>query len=224
MPPRPREMMLSDAGQAVPHEVRKSTYSVWKLGKRNIPAGTRQRIRVREEYWPADFVHLLRPGLTSQVFVQATVKTSETREIPPGQATFLIDGAVLAKRPFSFAGKEGTFPFGVDPLVTAEAILLSRKSGEKGFIADRQTHEWVWRFDVSNTRDSAVRIRLEDSLPQLRDEKIRLFLKLEPEPSEKTVDTLIWLMEVPSGQKISISNTTRIEAPKEMDIDLGWRR
>jgi uncharacterized protein (TIGR02231 family) len=217
--------MFSDPPEAAePHEIRKSTYSLWNLGKRNIPAGARQRIKIRAESWPADFVHLLRPALTSQAFVQAAVKLSETKDIPSGQASFLIDGALLARRPFSFAGTEGTLSFGVDPLVTAEAIPLSRKSGEKGFISDRQTHEWVWRYDVSNTRDSAVRVRLEDSLPQLRDERIRLSLKLEPEPSEKKVDTLIWLMELPTGQKTSLTSMIRIDAPKELDLDLGWRR
>jgi uncharacterized protein (TIGR02231 family) len=217
-------MLLSETREIEPSEVRKSTYSVWSLGKRNIPAGTRQRMKVREETWSADFVHILRPSLTSQAFVRASVKPPEPKEIPSGQAIFQIDGAVLAKRPLSFAGQEGTFSFGVDPLVTADAILLSRKSGEKGFIADKQTHEWVWRFDLRNARNSAVRIRMEDPLPQVRDERIRLFFKYEPEPSEKTTDTLVWLLDLPAGQKHSLSSTVRIEAPKEMDLDLGWRR
>ena len=102
--------------------------------------------------------------------------------------------------------------------------LLSRKSGEKGFITDIQTHEWVWRIDVRNMRDATTRVRPEDSLPQLRHERIRLSLKLEPEPSEKTIDTLIWLMEIPAGQKTSLSSMVRTEAPKDMGMELGWRR
>jgi len=217
-------MMLSAAPEAEPLETRKTTFSLWNLGKRNIPAGARQRIKVRAEIWPALFVHLLRPSLSPQAFVQASVKLPEAREIPPGQATFLIDGAVLGKRPFSFAGDEGTFSFGVDPLVAAEAILLSRKAGERGFITDKQTHEWVLRFDLRNARDSTIRVRMEDPLPQARDERIKLTLQFAPEPSEKTADSLIWLMEIPTGQTKSITSTIRIEAPKEMDLDLGWRR
>lgn len=223
-PPTVGAMLPSEAQDAEPREVRQSTYSIWNLGKRNIPAGGRQRMKIREEAWPADFVHLLRPSLTSQAFVHSSVKLPESKEIPSGQATFLIDGAILAKRPLSFAGHEGTFSFGVDPLVTAEAVLLSRKSGEKGFIADKQTHEWAWRYDIRNARDAVVRIRVEDPLPQARDERIKLFFKYEPEPSEKTIDSINWLMEIPAGQKQSILSTVRLEAPKEMDLDLGWRR
>ncbi len=183
--------------------------------------------RIRElpaETWPALFVHLLRPSLSAQGYVQASIKLPEAREMPPGQATFLIDGAVLGRRPFSFAGDEGTFSFGVDPLVTAKAILISRKAGEKGFIDDKQTHESVLRFDLRNGRDSAIRVRVEDPLPQARDERIGLTKKLEPEPSQTTADSLIWLMEIPACQTKSIAVTTRIEVPKEMDLDLGWRR
>lgn len=216
--------MLSAAPAAEPHETRKTTFSQWTLGKKDLPAGTRQRIKVRAETWPALFVHLLRPSLSAQGYIQASIRLPEAREMPPGQAAFLIDGAVLGKRPFSFAGDEGTFSFGVDPLVTAKAILISRKAGEKGFIADKQTHEWVLRLDLRNGRDSAIRVRVEDPLPQARDERIGLTQKLEPEPSETTADSLIWLMEIPADQTKSIAVTTRIEAPKEMDLDLGWRR
>ena len=217
-------MMSAEIQGAEPTEIRRSTFAVWNIGKRDIPAGTRQRTKVRDESWSADFLHLLRPSLTSQAFVQASVKLPEAREIPAGQATFLIDGASLGRRPFSFAGQEGDLFFGVDPLVTADAVLLSSKSGEKGFMADRQTHEWAWRLDIRNARDSAARLRLEEPTPQPRDERIRVSLKLEPEPTEKTPSSLIWMVEIPPGQKQALFSTVRVEAPREMELDLGWRR
>jgi uncharacterized protein (TIGR02231 family) len=209
---------------AEPRETRQTTYAVWTLGKKTIPAGSRQRLKIREEAWQADFVHLLRPSLTSQAFVRATVKLPEGGEAPAGAATFLIDGAVLGTRPFSFAGQEGTFSFGIDPLVTAQSVLLSRKSGEKGLIVDRQTQEWAWRLDIRNAGTSAIRVRLEEPLPQPRDERIKITFQLEPEANEKSPSEMIWWMEIPEGQKRSLFTTIRLEAPKEMDLDLGWRR
>ena len=209
---------------AEPREARQTTYAVWILGKKTIPAGSRQRVKIREEAWQADFVHLLRPSLTSQAFVRASVKLPEGSESPSGAATFLIDGAVLGTRPFSFAGQEGNFSFGIDPLVTAQAVLLSRKSGEKGLIVDRQTQEWAWRVDIRNAGTSAIRVRLEEPLPQPRDERIKITFQLEPEANEKSPSEMIWWMEIPEGQKRSLFTTIRLEAPKEMDLDLGWRR
>lgn len=214
----------ADSREAEPREMRQTTYAVWALGKKTIPAGSRQRLKIREETWNADFVHLLRPGITSQAFVQATVKLPEGSEAPSGTATFLIDGAVLGKRPFSFAGQEGIFSFGIDPLVTAHSLLLSRKSGEKGMIVDRQTQEWSWRTEIRNGGTSAIRVRLEEPLPQPRDERIRITLQLDPEASEKTSSEIIWRMAIPEGQKRSLTLTIRMDAPKEMELDLGWRR
>jgi hypothetical protein len=209
---------------AEPRETRQTTYAVWTLGKKTIPAGTRQHLKIREEFWQADFVHLLRPSLTSQSFVRATINLPEGNEVPSGTATFMIDGGVLGKRPFAFAGQKGIFSFGIDPLVTAQSVLLSRKSGEKGLIVDRQTQEWSWRIDIRNAGTSAIRVRLEEPLPQPRDERIHITLQLEPEASEKSPSEMIWQMEIPEGQKRSLFTTIRMEAPKEIDLDLGWRR
>jgi hypothetical protein len=209
---------------AEPRETRQTTYAVWTLGKKTIPAGSRQRLKIREEAWQADFVYLLRPSMTSQAFVQATVKLPEGSEAPSGTATFLIDGGVLGKRPFAFAGHEAILTFGVDPLVTVQQVLLSRKSGEKGLIVDRQTQEWAWRMDIRNAGTAAIRVRLEEPLPQPRDERIKITFQSEPEANEKTTSEMIWRMEIPAGQKRSLFTTIRLEAPKEMDLDLGWRR
>jgi hypothetical protein len=65
---------------------------------------------------------------------------------------------------------------------------------------------------------------LEEPLPQPRDERIRLTFQLDPEANEKTSSEMIWLMEIPQGQKRSINTTIRLDAPKEMELDLGWKR
>ena len=101
---------------------------------------------------------------------------------------------------------------------------MSRKSGEKGLIVDRQTQEWAWRLDIRNDGISAIRVRLEEPMPQPHDERIKISLQLEPEASEKSPSEMIWQMVIPEGQKRSIFTTIRLQAPKEMDLDLGWRR
>ena len=218
------EMLTAAAGPEEPREIRHSTYALWNLGRRDVPAGGRQRIKVRQESWPTEFLHLIRPSVSPQAYIQAFVRLAETREIPSGPTTFLIDGALLGKRPFRLAGREGNFFFGVDPLVTAETRLLSRKAGEKGFIVDRQTQEWAWRFEIRNDSADAVRIHLEEPAPQARDERIKLFLKHDPEPSDISTDMLTWKIDLPASGRASVLSTIRLEAPKEMDLDLGWRQ
>lgn len=207
-----------------PREVRQSTYSHWELGKITLPAGARQRVKVQDETWSADFVHLIRPSLSGKAFVRAALQFAESRDIPSGQAIFMIDGAILGKRLFTFAGKEGSIFFGEDPFVSAKVELLTKQSGEKTFLADKQTYKWEWRTDIENRRNTAVKVRMEESSPRSRDERIKLTLKNVPEVSEEINAIWIWNLELPAGQKKSILTTVSLEAPKEMDIDLGWRK
>jgi hypothetical protein len=207
-----------------PREVRQSTYSQWELGKITLPAGARQRVKVQEETWPADFVHLIRPSLSGKAFVRGALQFAEARDIPSGQGIFMIDGAILGKRLFAFAGKEGSIFFGEDPFVCAKVELLTKQSGEKTFLADKQTYTWGWRTDIENRRKTAVKVRIEESSPRSRDERIKLALKNVPEVSEENNAIWIWNLELPAGQNKSILTTVNMEAPKEMDIDLGWRK
>jgi uncharacterized protein (TIGR02231 family) len=214
---------LAEAPSPAPREIRQSTYSLWQVGKRNIPAGLRQRIKIQDEIWPSEFTYLARPSQSSQVFVRASVKLAEPKEIPSGSSLFVIDGAILGKRDFMLAGQEATIFFGIDPLVTAKTQLLSRKSGEKTLLQNKQTYTWDWRIDIENSRTSPIKIIVEEPNPQPRDERISLSLKNEPDPSEQTSSSLIWNLDVPAGQKKAIFTSVRIEAPKNMNLDIGWR-
>ena len=53
---------------AAPAETKNTTYSVWSLGKKNIPAGDRQRLKIKDESWPAEFLFLARPSYKSTSF------------------------------------------------------------------------------------------------------------------------------------------------------------
>jgi hypothetical protein len=61
-------------------------------------------------------------------------------------------------------------------------------------------------------------------VPQPRDERIRLTFKQNPEPVQKDHAKFVWVVEVPARQKVIIENKIELEAPKDMDLDLGWRR
>ena len=208
---------------SAPSPQAKSTFTLWSLGKKTIPAGSRRKFSIREEFWPAAFTYLLRPSISNQAFVRAQISLSEPRDIPSGTAQFVIDGALLGKQNFAFAGRVGTLYFGVDPLVSTKTELLSKQSGEKGFITDRQTRIWDWRLDIQNAKSTPVQVRVEEPNPQIRDERIKFKSIFDPEVTEKDAQTLIWTFELPAGMKKSIRTTYTLEAPKEMNLDAGWR-
>jgi hypothetical protein len=207
-----------------PQLSRESSFHVWHIGKRTLNAGSKQRLKIQEEAWPVEFTHLARPSLGDQTFVRGNVKFQEDKEIPNGTASFMIDGALVGKRPFSLAGREDVIYFGADPLIKASSILLSQAAGEKTFFADKQTFRWDWRIEVANGRSYGVQVRVEEPLPTGRDDRIVISLKNSPEASESTPNSKIWLLDIPGGEKRTINTGVVIEAPKDLPLDLGWRR
>ena len=221
------EKRSSDAEEnqdATIEETVKSTYSVWSIGKKDIPAGNRQRLKIKEENWPADFLFLARPSLGQQAFVRAQVKFANSVEIPSGEALFLIDGAVLGKRNFTLAGVESLLYFGTSPMITVTSSTLADKAGAKTVFQNKQTQVWQWSIEAKNSSSNNIKLRIEEPVPQARDERIRLIFKQNPEPLEKDHSKFLWIIEVPARQKVTIQNSIELEAPKELDLDLGWRR
>jgi hypothetical protein len=51
-----------------------------------------------------------------------------------------------------------------------------------------------------------------------------LLLNYDKDPSDNKDDMAVWILSVPPGGKVSLTSTVRLEAPAEMDLDLGWRR
>jgi uncharacterized protein (TIGR02231 family) len=218
------EAAPTEEASAGARQVRETTYSLWQIGKKNVPAGVKQKVKIEEELWPSEFTYMARPSQSSQVFLRAKVNFPEAKDIPSGSSLYTVDGAILGKRSFALAGQEATIFFGIDPLVTAWTQLISKKSGEKTFLQDEQTYTWDWRTDIQNSRNSPVRVVVEEPNPQPRDERITVTLKCDPDPAEKTPSSLTWDMDILAGEKKSLFMTVRIEAPKNMDLDLGWRQ
>ena len=213
-----------ESPEAAPAETRNTTYSIWSLGKKNVAAGSHQRLKIKDESWPAEFLFMARPAINPQAFVRAQVKLDKPAEIPSGQAIFVIDGAVLGKREFSFAGSEGTLFFGTSPLITVTSSTIADKSDEKTFLQDKQTRSWQWQIEAKNSGAADIKLRIEEPVPQARDKRVKLDIKQNPEPAEKDHAKFVWLLDVPAGQKKIIQNNIELEAPSDMNLDFGWRQ
>jgi uncharacterized protein (TIGR02231 family) len=208
---------------AAPVETQSTTYSTWSLGQKNISAGSKQRLQISNEQWPAEFLFLARPSLNPQAFVRASVKLDQPADIPPGKAILVIDGAILGKREFSFAGADGTLFFGTSPLVSVTSTTIADQSGEKTIFQDKQTRSWQWLIEAKNSGNTDIQLRIEEPVPQTRNKKIKLTFKHNPEPVEKDHAKFVWLLDVPAGQKKTIQNNIDLEAPADMNLDFGWR-
>ncbi len=200
----------------------KSNITFLHLGKNNLPTGLRQRLSIEEDEWTADFIHLIRPTLSSQSFVKALVNFPEPIEILEGEAIFMIDGAYLKKQVFSYSGQEGVFFFGIDPLVNAYS-LITKKSAGKMFYENMQAVIRDIRIDIQNTGKIPAKVLIEYPYPQAGDENIKLAFQHNTPVSEQDRKTLTWKFDIAAGQKKSIFTTINITAPADMKMDLGCK-
>lgn len=209
---------------AAPREIRRGTYSAWDMGKKSVPAGDERIVEIERGVWPATFVHLLRPSLDPKAFVQARAEFTEPRELPPGNAFFLLDGAMIDQREFSLSGREAELSFGTDPLLTCVTTLGDKKTGEKGLFKQRQTFLRDWTLTVKNPSTRPVPVRIEEPRPLPRDERISIELTAKPSPlAEDDPDILAWNATVPAGGETVVSLRLTMDAPEDLHIDPGWR-
>lgn len=206
-----------------PQLIQVGTYQVWDTGKRNIPAGTKHRINIAEENWSSEFNYISRPSKTSEVFVQAHLDIPPGKEIPSGEAVFLLDGALVGRSEISLSVGKQNLHFGMTPLVTAKQRLITKKEGETGLLDNKAMYRWEWITELENLYTYPVKVRLEEPRPQSRHERIKIETAGTPPPTEETHDTLVWMFNIPAGKKIEVRNSVTVEAPRDMPLDLGWR-
>ncbi|EMG37728.1 hypothetical protein PCS_01476 [Desulfocurvibacter africanus PCS] len=220
-----REMQAADMAEFAPVMTERATYRVWDMGKLSLQTGPEQRLRIRDYALQAAFTYLVRPSRGENAYLRAHAQSKEALDLPPGEALLMVDGGMLAKADFSYAGTEQTIFFGGDPLVTAEVRLLERQGGENGFIGKSRTYVWRWQVVVRNAKSYAVDVRMEEPKPQPRDERIKLELQFEPKPEVDPDEPwlLVWPLAVPAKSEKSVTWGVRLEAPADLELDVGWR-
>jgi hypothetical protein len=182
---------------------------------------------VVRETWDAEFLYTARPAVDPRAFLTARASLETPRELPPGRALFLADGALLGRRQFGHDGaEEAELFFGPDPLLSITMDLTARMAGDQGLIGKRQTQSWTWTLTAENRKKYAVTLRLEEPRPQARHEDIKIETASEPATgpaAQGEEDVLHWTLELAPGQTRRVAHTVRVTAPADMDIDLGWR-
>ena len=204
----------------MPTREEKTTFALWRIGKRNIPAGSHARVTLAKEQWQADFYYTARPMLDSKGFLTAAVKPANPVDLPQGQAIFIVDGAIVGASPLALHGDKLKLYFGADPLVTATMRNEQRQSGESGLIAKDQTITWNWSIAVKNGRAKPVVVQVEDPSPESGNQDIKLDITSIPKP-ELDNKAYVWRLPLQPGETKRISHVVKASAPKDTTISAG---
>jgi len=179
-------------------------------GKKSFLSGSRQKVQLREETWPAAFNYLARPGENLAAFICASLRPPKGEYLPPGKAMFLLNGALLGQQAFLPAGKEETIFFGPDPFVTA-AYRTGGQEGKENDHREKNPYEQERIIVLENSHNFPIRLRLEEPIPNSSDERIRATLQHRPNPSAQTATTVIWEIELAPGEKKTVYFGVKLE-------------
>lgn len=215
-----QKMARPMAEPQAPTREEKTTFALWTIGKRSIPAGNQVRVTLAKEQWKAEYYYTIRPMLDKKGFLTAAATPAAPVDMPAGPAVFLIDGTVIGSSPLALHGDTLKLYFGADPLVTATMRNDQRQSGGSGIISKDQTLTWNWSISVNNARNKPVTVQVEDPSPASKDESIKLEVTSTPKP-ELNNQAYTWRMPLQAGETKVITHVVKATAPKETPLSPG---
>jgi len=224
LPPKLSPWSIAPPSPSAPADGRRDDMEspdLLSVGKGDLPSGTRKIVEIGKESWPADFTFLARPGTGSQIFLQAAVKDTVPRNVQPGQAIFLNEGAYAGKRNFSLTANKEMISFGPDPLVHVIGNHLTDLSCVMDGTSGRKVCDGQWHIEIRNDRSRPVTVRIEASQPQAGDERIQLSLQSALSPAEQDEAKIVWVLPVPAGGNAGVMTHLRLSAPQDLEIDFG---
>jgi uncharacterized protein (TIGR02231 family) len=182
-------------------------------------AGEDYQLEIRKGSWPAEFDYLARPLRSPQAFLFAKLDFDELLPMPSGQASILVDGVFVGKRKFALLEKKFDLPFGNDPQIQIK-VTPTREADEEGLFSKDRSQAWQWDVEITNNKNVPVRLRVEDSLPQIQDKRIEL-TKTETGDAKKEEHLAKWNLELQPGATKHLIYGYKIEYPADMQVELG---
>lgn len=193
-------------GDEAPPALTSEDLKLWPVGRKTIPSGSHLKIKLDEETWPAVFGYLARPSRNPQAFISALVDFPEARKIPPVQALFSHQGALIGNGTFSLSGKQGFLFFGPDPQVMVSRQLLTDQSRRQ-----------QWRLEARNDHTAPIKLRIEESAPQAPDARIKV--KLLAAGAEEKLGLLSWEIGLAPGERKTLVYGLEIDSPADVEIE-----
>lgn len=182
----PPPLSPNAGGKSPPGEV-----LMWELGKRDLPAGKKERVKLKEERWPAEFIYLARPSATTEVFIQGTVKTPLPRNMKSEKALLLLDGTVVGKGELKFSGEGGSIFFGTDSAVKVTPVTMATDPPESKRL-----------IKLVNGKDHPIVLLVEEPLSGKKKEHA------DPPPSFTGDDRAVWRLNLKAREEKTISIET----------------
>ena len=196
-------------------------------GFQRIPSsGEPTRLDVQTYQWPVQYTYSMVPRQSSEGFVQAEISSDLLKSLLSGPLTMYWKGSYVGESYLDTRWKEEShvISLGRDQSIQAKLEQVQDKKTVKTVGSSvRETH--VERFTLTNRRDQAMTVKVEDQVPVSQDSRVEVSYTLSPEGRVIPETGLIeWEVTIPAGGSVQIDKTVQIKYPKGFSIqrNIQW--
>ncbi|MEC4806136.1 MAG: mucoidy inhibitor MuiA family protein [Jaaginema sp. PMC 1079.18] len=174
----------------------------------------------RDEY-PANLDYIAIPKLVSFAYLQAKMTNPQTGvTLLPGQANIFRDEEFVGKTSLQniAPGQELTLNLGIDEGIQLERELIERQVDKK-IIGGQRRITFAYKLTVTNLKDTAVNLILQEQLPVSRNEKLKVKLtQINPKIEPEKLGILKWNLTLNPQEKRHIGYQFVVEHPPEQNV------
>ena len=184
--------------------------------------GARRKVLIGEATFDAILDYVSVPKLGEEAYLRARVKNTSELVFLPGSANIFHDEEMVGTSSFEepiMKNGDIELQMGIDDRIRVSRELTQRDTG-KTFIGNTRRLTFGYRIKIANTRDSAVKLSVQDQMPVSRHEDIKVRLaEALPKPTEVSdLNLLKWELDVPPGATREIAFTYTVEHPRDMQV------
>lgn len=184
--------------------------------------GAKRKTLIGEARLDAALDYVSVPKLGEDVYLRAKATNASDLVFLPGVVNVFHDDELVGRTSFEEPiSRNGEFELqlGSDNRIRVERELTQRDAG-KALIGNVRRLTFAYKIKVANTRDSGVRLTLQDQIPVSRHEDIKVRLSdAQPRPTEQSdLNLLTWELDLPAGAKREVAFGFTVEHPRDMQV------
>lgn len=194
-------------------EIALSTKRVWEATNVSLPTGEKTEVIFNKQNLPASFSTEIDGYGTASAY--AKVSFTPEKSIEAGQAMFVLDGVLIAKRYLNHLKKEkkANLFFGKNDHINVEKELLKDYTDESIF-GGKQTTEKLWKYTITNRSVETKTLSFQERLPISKHEDIVIKPLGEPQPNSLSIKgKALWSFTLEPGASQTLTFGYAITKP-----------
>jgi uncharacterized protein (TIGR02231 family) len=192
--------------------------------KYNIESDGRPRnVIIQSKSIPTTYTYSVVPKLDPDVFLMARITDWEDMNLVPGEARVYFDNSFIGT---SFINPRNTndtmqLNFGRDKSIVVNRTKVKDKCKEK-FMNDNKFSEKTYEITIRNTKNSPIRLIIEDQMPVAKDPNIKIEYTETGNASKFNPETgkLTWDLNIKSKDSKKLTFSYEVKHPKDKMVSV----